>query len=88
MPETGFVAWRKWIQSIAAATPWVDKDGVWHDSMRLPNRKASALVMPVATYFGLVDDGLPLRPPHGDPTGELVVVAALRGVRVAELLAV
>ena len=73
-----FTTWRKWIQSVAAATPWVDPEGVWHDSIRLSNRKACALVMPVATHFGLIDNGLPLCPPHGDPTGETVVANILR----------
>ena len=67
MPETGFVAWRKWIQSVAAAA-----------GEHCSNRRASALVMPVATHFGLIDNGLPLQPPHGDPTGELAVANILR----------
>ena len=86
MPETGFIAWRKWIQSVAAVTPWVDSEGVWHDSIRLSNRQACAMVMPVATHFGLIDNGLPTQPPHGDPTGELVITAVLKGVRVTDLL--
>ena len=66
MPETGFIAWRKWIQSVAAAA-----------GEPCSNRRASALVMPVATHFGLIDNGLPLQPPHGDPVGELVVANIL-----------
>lgn len=68
MPETGFIAWRKWIQSVAA-----------ENGLTCSNRKASALVIPVATYFGLVDNDLPLQPPHGDPTGELVIAKILNG---------
>ena len=67
MPETGFLAWRKWIQQIAAAA-----------GEHCSNRRASALVMPVATHFGLIDNGLPLSPPHGDPVGETVVANILR----------
>lgn len=79
MPENtdaGFIAWRRWIQSVANAA-----------GLGCSKRAADRLVMPVATHFGLVDNGLPLRPPHGDPTGELVVTAALKGVRVTDLLA-
>ena len=67
MPETGFIAWRKWIQQVADAA-----------GEHCSNRRASALVMPVATHFGLIDNGLPLQPPHGDPTGETVVANILR----------
>ena len=36
------------------------------------------MVVPVGAHFGLIDNGLPLQPPHGDPTGELVVANILR----------
>ena len=67
MPETGFIAWRKWIQQVAAAA-----------GLSCSNRKACAMVVPVATHFGLIDNGLPLQPPHGDPVGETVVANILR----------
>lgn len=66
MPESGFVAWRKWIQEVASAA-----------GLHCPNRKAAALVMPVATHFGLIDGRLPLMPPYGDPTGEAAVARLL-----------
>lgn len=66
MPETGFIAWRKWIQQVAMAA-----------GLHCSNRKASALVMPIATHFGLIDGGLPTRPPYDDPTGEAAVASML-----------
>lgn len=68
MPETGFIAWRKWIQSIASEA-----------GLTCSNRKASSLVPPVAAHFGVTDSGLTDSvPPYGDPTGEIAVASALR----------
>ena len=68
MPETGFTAWRRWIQTVAT-----------ENGLTCSNRKAAGLVVPVAAHFGVTDAGLvDAPPPDGDPTGEAAIASALR----------